>query len=213
MSPNTDIWWTIKTDLIFKANDFISSKYKVVDKIVPVKSTPLPKTGEYKKVILGAPFKNDTAFVYPAYQHDEPGNWNYLIDYFPDGLFVGYYDDSVTIVFLGRFKNNTPDGLIHLYWKNGRIMATRSYADGRENGPYTIHNEMGNIVEQGAYLNWKVEGEYYQWYDNGKPKMRGAYTNGKKEGSWIYWKENTTEIDTLNYKSDVLINIEPVNKK
>lgn len=91
---------------------------------------------EFKTAVIGSNLKKDTVFVYPR-QYDFEHYQGFVDDSLPNGRWIAYFDDSVSMAFSGHYKKGKPDGLFQYYYKNGRVRHTRVYKEGVKNGPFT----------------------------------------------------------------------------
>lgn len=173
---------------------------------------------DYTKVLVGT----DSVFVYsyiPTYaMHTDFVDWReiYWNEKVPDGNYVIFYDDSVTVAQIGRFQNNKKQGLFRYYNWYGNKQSEATYLDGKilVNSSFGIN---GKLSFQSSYSNNKQI--YQSWYDtgipksyisdkrkmyffpNGRMKLNKSYINGKLDGVVILFNEKGQILFRGNWKA------------
>ncbi len=155
---------------------------------------------KFKTTVIDGIVNKDTVFVYPK-QYDWENHQGFVKDSLPNGRWVAYFDDSVSIAFIGHYKNGKPNGLFQFYFKNGRIRHTSVYKDGVENGPFTYWNKDGTISMQGQKVDDKKDGVWYEWWSDGNLRKYSIWKNNNQHGIYKYYYPDGTLNRIGNYSN------------
>jgi antitoxin component YwqK of YwqJK toxin-antitoxin module len=115
---------------------------------------------------------------------------------------------------VGTFINGLAEGEHNKLDKNGNIIATGHYKNGKKIGFwkewYTIKDgewhfwyEKGVPKKECNYNSGKLEGEFSSWFANGQLENVGNYKNGEIKGEWRYYDKNGKLLAHFNYDGEI----------
>ena len=118
-------------------------------------------------------------------------------------LYIGkwlYYHNNSDRVMIEEFYNDNGklQGPRSVYYPNGNIAETATYANGLLEGVVTNYNEAGKILKITHYKSDKLNGYYIVYDTNGNIEVKGTYKNDVKVGVWNTYR-NGTLIETTDY--------------
>ncbi len=103
--------------------------------------------------------------------------------YDPDnGAKTDYYYDGYSVQAEYTLKNGELNGPLKSYYRNGNIMKTGNYINGKENGLFKEYNEDGSISIEYTMKDGEMNGPFITYYENGKVESTGNNINGVKNG-------------------------------
>jgi antitoxin component YwqK of YwqJK toxin-antitoxin module len=95
------------------------------------------------------------------------------------------YEDSLHVHYEGRVLDGAPDGLWRIYYKDGKIAAAVTYANGKADGVamYYYDNDKQTNLAEVTFREDQIEGVYREFYENGQRKATIEYSGGLPDGS------------------------------
>ncbi len=105
------------------------------------------------------------------------------------GKWLGYYEDTKNLRYEGVFEHGIEQGIFNFYDNRAKkiLLATRDFTKGNGQVYIIFYNEKGQKVSEGMLIN------------------------KKREDKWLYYHLNSTEIMTLEfYKNDLLNGLKQV---
>ena len=92
------------------------------------------------------------------------------------------------------------NGLVVLYYDDGKKMSQDKYKDGRRHGLATEWSHSGQKESETNYVDGEKHGLRTEWYENGKKYSETNYKDGKEHGLETRWHENGQKKSEVNYK-------------
>lgn len=90
----------------------------------------------------------------------------------------------------GEYKNDKTIGKWVFFKSNGSINSIGSFNEkGERDGSWIWYDKNGNILETVSYKDGKLDGEYFLYFENGKVKTHGFYKEGKLNGLYEKYSE------------------------
>ncbi|MDX2360968.1 MAG: hypothetical protein QNK23_09190 [Crocinitomicaceae bacterium] len=127
------------------------------------------------------------------------------------GLWIYYYEDGISVKRKITLKNNRPDGLFEIYWQNGHIKESGTFARNKYSGSRTRYFESGCVNYEALYNNEGHENGSVKFYydcDSVSLETRGQiefeYTSksGIPVGKAYRYFENGDIHETIIYGND-----------
>lgn len=90
-----------------------------------------------------------------------------------------------------QYKDGLKDGKWETY-KNGSLIITSYFIEGKKNGPYIEYHDNGIISTEGSFIDDKRDGKWISYYINGSLKYDRNYKDDRLDGYFIeyYWNGN-----------------------
>ena len=98
--------------------------------------------------------------------------------------------------------NGVKHGLSREWYKSGRLMHERMYADGDYHGLSRYWYESGERWFEYMYKNGEIHGITRGWYESGKLKYEFMYKDGERHGLARYWHKSGRLIYEDGKKTD-----------
>ena len=102
------------------------------------------------------------------------------------------------------FKNGIPQGTVKTYDKQGRLIASEEYKNGKRDGKIELFNSEGIIEVQAFYKGGKKHGKRTFYYETGEPMHEENFNNGLLEGERKTFAKNGSLLIVENYKNNLL---------
>ena len=112
----------------------------------------------------------------------------------------GVFDGKIS------FKNGIIDGIVELYYPNGKLAKMATFKDGEKNGIQKEYYENGVLKEERFYKNDKLEGISKIYYPSGKVQIEASFKDNKLDGISREYAETGKIIDQTEFKDNKQIN-------
>lgn len=123
-----------------------------------------------------------------------------------DGQFLFWYDKKrIKIKSHKVFNNSKRNGKWTIWYENGNLARTSSYAAGKKDGSYAFYFNDGSKKEEGVWKNDQRDGLWVKYTNNGNTKKEGKYSNGKKDGVWTTWNDKGLIANKYLYENNKVV--------
>jgi antitoxin component YwqK of YwqJK toxin-antitoxin module len=112
------------------------------------------------------------------------------------------HPETGELSFKGAFRNGLATGVHREYDKEGKVIASKIYEDGkllyegivdeagRKQGPWKHYYSSGELKAEGSYRDDKKVGPWKYYFRDGNLEQTGSYLSGKADGTWIWYFPN-----------------------
>ena len=120
------------------------------------------------------------------------------------GIVKNYKIPEGNNVFEGKisFKNGIIDGVVELYYPNGKLAKIGTFKNGETNGIQKDFYENGVLKEERFYKNDKLQGISKSYYPNGKLQIEASFKEDKLDGISKEYDETGKIIDQTTFKDN-----------
>ncbi len=106
-----------------------------------------------------------------------------------NGIWINYHEKNGRILKTQAFSNGKLNGLVCEYDQKGQITKLANYTNDVLNGIKEEYRH-GRTTKSTPYLNGVIEGTYKEYFSNGKIQKEIQYLNGKMDGKYRYYKDD-----------------------